>query len=67
MDLDETHWYIIGSLVLGIFVFIFFTYFKPNNSSNIEIKDNHSDQSESNKSNKDYSCVGDKCVMIQHD
>ncbi len=65
MDIDESMLYIIGGLVLAISVFIFFTYFKHSISSNKEMNNQHTDDTEDNHVKSEYKCDGDKCVMVQ--
>ncbi len=67
MDLEETTLYIMGALV--IIAIVAYIIFKNKSSPNDEpVKHSEGDKKEEgNNSNKDYTCVGDKCVMIHHD
>lgn len=65
MDIDESMLYIIGGLVLVVSLFIFVTYFNNNISSNKEMDNENTEDTEGNHVKSDYKCDGDKCVMVQ--
>ncbi len=69
MDINENMLYIIIGLGLILSVFLCSKYFKSNVSEkqNDEHSDTRQETENTEQSNHQYKCDGDKCVMIHHE